>query len=192
MANAIAGSLVGVARVSDARPVVESRDSAFARLLREHGPALERLVAAYERNTQDREDLMQEIVFAIWRSLPSYRGDSSERTFVFRIGHNRAMTHVSRSSTRRSRLADDAVIATIPDPSADQASQLVAAEDRERLVDAVRRLTPLVRQTVVLSLEGLSHQEIADVLGTTAGNVAVRLTRARAVLAKLLSEGGTA
>jgi DNA-directed RNA polymerase specialized sigma24 family protein len=53
-------------------------------------------------------------------------------------------------------------------------------------MDGVRALTPALRQTMLLSLEGLSHAEIAEVLGTTQATVAVRLTRARSALAALL------
>ena len=161
----------------------ESRDAAFARLLHEHGPALARLAAAYERDPHAREDLMQEIAFAIWRALPAYRGESSERTFIFRIGHNRAITHRLRSRAWRSRFDSRDLTAEVADPTWNHAT----ADRRGDLMEAVRRLTPALRETVILSLEGLSHQEIADVLGTTPGTVAVRLNRARVALARLLT-----
>lgn len=163
-------------------PGRDSLEERFVRLLAEHGAALGRLATAHERDPRDREDLMQEIAFAIWRALPSFRGESSERTFVFRIGHNRAITHRSRSRTERQRRAS-ADLLEIPDPSADPSAGLIAAERHADLMDAVRALSPVLRETVVLSLEGMSHIEIADVLGTTTQTVAVRLTRARAALA---------
>jgi RNA polymerase sigma-70 factor (ECF subfamily) len=165
----------------------ESLDARFTRLFAEHGPVLARLAAAYERDPRDREDLMQDIAFAIWRALPSYRGESSERTFICRIGHNRAITHRSRAHARQQRLDSADLIDTIPDPKADPSATLIAAEGHAGLLDAVRRLTPVLKETIILSLEGLSHQEIADVLGATPQTVAVRLTRARTALAKLLS-----
>jgi len=164
----------------------ESLDARFTRLLAEHGPVLARLAAAYERDPRDREDLMQDIAFAIWRALPTFRGDSSERTFICRIGHNRAITHRSRMNARQHRLEADDVLETIADPRADAPTALIASEGHAKLLEAVRRLTPVLKETTVLSLEGLSHQEIADVLGTTPQTVAVRLTRARATLAQLL------
>ena len=163
----------------------ETPERRFERLLAEHGRALARLAAAYAINPPDREDLMQDIAFAIWRALPSFRGDSSERTFVFRIGHNRAMTHRARrvAHTRPLASLDDVEIA---DPHADATDRVIAAELHEDLLDAVRRLTPALRETIILSLEGMSHSEIAEVLGTNTRSVAVRLTRARDALASLL------
>jgi RNA polymerase sigma-70 factor (ECF subfamily) len=192
VANAIALPAVGTSRVSEAKLVDESLDAAFARLLREHGPALSRLVAAYERHPQDREDLMQEIALAIWRSLPSFRGESSERTFIFRIGHNRAMTHSSRAKTHRARVAGSEALASVPDPHPDSAARMVVTERHDRLMACIHQLAPTLRETVVLSLEGLSYHEIAEVLGTSANAVAVRLTRARAALASQLVEQGGA
>lgn len=130
---------------------------------------------------------MQDIAFAVWRALPSFRGESSERTFVFRIGHNRAITHLARYRARTRPLASMDEI-EIADPDDNASDRIIAAELREDLMAAVRRLTPTLRETVILSLEDLSHEEIADVLGTNTRTVAVRLTRARSALASLLRQ----
>jgi RNA polymerase sigma-70 factor (ECF subfamily) len=171
----------------DSPPVVESVEDRFERLLREYGPSLSRLVSAYERDPHEREDLLQEIAFAIWKSLPRFRGDSSERTFIYRIAHNRAITHSLRTSKRRTYTDANEDLGDIRDPRPDQASQLLTAEQHEMLLEGVRRLSPLLRETMVLSLEGMSNDEIGAVVGTRAANVAVRLTRARAALSSFLS-----
>jgi DNA-directed RNA polymerase specialized sigma24 family protein len=57
----------------------------FERLMREHGSAVVRLASAYERNTASRDDLVQEITLALWRALPGFRGECSERTLVLRV-----------------------------------------------------------------------------------------------------------
>lgn len=163
----------------------DAREIRFAWLMNEHGPALARLAAAYEPDPRDREDLMQDIAFAIWRALPAFRGESSERTFVFRIGHNRAITHRSRSLAHGRRMASNDLL-EVPDTAADPASVVIASEQRSALMHAIRTLSPMLRETMVLSLEGMSHDEIAEVLGTSVRNVAVRLVRGRAALISLL------
>ncbi len=158
----------------------------FEQLMATHGPALRRLAQAYGRDRADAEDLFQEIAFAVWRALPSFRGESSERTFLFRIGHNRGLTHRARR-----RPAGEDLDAGIPDGAPGPDTLLTASIRRDRLVDAVRRLPDIQREVVMLCLEGCSTQEIADVLGITANNAAVRLTRARKALRDLLlAEGG--
>lgn len=157
--------------------------SALARLLREYGPALARLAASYTTHIADRDDLLQEILVAIWIAQPRFRGECSERTFVFRVGHNRAITFVTRQRRQEPLELAHAVI----DPRPDPAEHLERAERQAQLLAAVRQLPELQRQAIVLSLEGLTHREIADVLGTTENNVAVRLTRARTSLRHLFA-----
>jgi RNA polymerase sigma factor (sigma-70 family) len=94
---------------------------------------------------------------------------------------------IDRGPAPAARWGDDDAIANIPDPRPDPSAAATAAERSADLMERVRRLTPALRETVVLTLEGLSHQEIAEVLGTTPRTVAVRLTRARAALARVLA-----
>jgi RNA polymerase sigma-70 factor (ECF subfamily) len=162
----------------------ESRDGRCVRMLQEHDRSLRRLAASYERDPARQEDLLQDIWFAVWRALPRFRNECSERTFVFRIAHNRAVSHVDHWQRRRTDLlADDAPIEA-PEPDPEHA--LSQQQRHERLRGAVQALPLSMRQVVVLTLEGLSHKEVAEILGITENNVAVRLTRARAELSRRL------
>jgi RNA polymerase sigma factor (sigma-70 family) len=67
------------------------RSDLFEDVLDRHGDALWRLAGAYTDEPRDREDLYQEILVAVWQGLARFRGDSSTRTYVFRIGRNRAV-----------------------------------------------------------------------------------------------------
>jgi RNA polymerase sigma-70 factor (ECF subfamily) len=149
----------------------------FDRLLAENGAALSRLAASYTRTAADRDDLLQEIALAIWRGLAQFRGECSERTFLFRIAHNRAVTHV----TRRRRPATVEVM-DVPDSALNPEAGFAREQQGERLRRAVHGLPLLYRQVVTLMLEGLEYGEIAEVLGISEGNVGARLTRARQML----------
>jgi RNA polymerase sigma-70 factor (ECF subfamily) len=162
----------------------ESRDDRCVRMLREHDRSLRRLAASYERDPARQEDLVQDIWLAVWRALPQFRDECSERTFVFRIAHNRGVSHVDHWQRRRTDLLDDE--APIPAPGPDPEHALSQQQRHERLRNAVQALPLAMRQVVVLTLEGLSHAEAAEILGITENNVAVRLTRARAELSRLL------
>ena len=158
-------------------------------LLREYDAAVRRLTASYERLPARRQDLLQDIWLALWQALGSFRGDCSERTFVFRIAHNRGINHVRRWRLRHDEPLDEIALHDgAPDPER-EASQ---RQQRERLQAAVTRLPLGLRQATVLMLEGLDHREIADVLGISENNVAVRLNRARAALTRELTEAGGA
>ena len=166
----------------------ESRtlEERFERILGEYGPAIARLAYSYEAVASIREELAQEIAMAIWKALPQFRGECSERTFVYRIAHNRGLTHAWRRRPTYEPLeeVEDADQPVDPRPHPDE---LAAVKDqRERLMAAIQSLPITYRQMMVLVLEGLSHAEMADVLGITENNVAVRASRARKALKEAL------
>jgi RNA polymerase sigma-70 factor (ECF subfamily) len=162
------------------------REQRFERLMREHGPAVVRLASVYERDAASRDDLVQEIALALWRALPGFRGECSERTLVFRIAHNRALTHVERSRRGLAFGLDDAP--DVADERATPEMQATALQLRERLLETVQAIPLGHRQVIALLLEGMTHAEIAEVLGITEGNVAVRAARARKELRDRLGD----
>ena len=70
----------------------------FETIAREHGAMIARVARSYEANAARAEELVQEILIAVWQALPSFRGASTLRTFVARIAHNRAISHVAREA----------------------------------------------------------------------------------------------
>jgi RNA polymerase sigma factor (sigma-70 family) len=157
----------------------------FATLVTEHGAGLGRVARAYSRSSSEAADLAQDIALAIWRALPSFRGECGERAFIFRVAHNRGLSH---ADARRARdavtLLEEPPAVVDERPAPDEA--LDAARRREALWDAIADLGVGHRAVLTLALEGLSHDEIGEVLGITAGNVAVRLSRAKSELRALL------
>lgn len=157
----------------------------FDELLREHAGLLSRIAASYEADLALRDDLLQDIALALWRALPSWRGDAPLRAFVARVAHNRGATHVIGQMRRPagSELSDAwAEAGHGPDGHTE------LEQRRIRLQDAVRCLPLSLRQTVTLALEGFSHFEIAETLGITANSVGVRLNRAKSALKAMLGE----
>ena len=155
----------------------------YETLLAAYQPALARMAASYEWAPHKREDLLQEILLAIWKALPKFRGDCSERTFVFRIAQNRCLTHIWQRG-RDAQTADDPP--DLADPHSNPEAQAIALREQSRLQDAIRSLPIAYRQVLTLTLEDLSQAEIAAVLGITENNAAVRLNRARNALRKML------
>lgn len=151
-------------------------DQRFEDVLRTHGPALRRLVAAWERDPAAREDLVQEIHIALWRALPSFRGDCSERAFVFRVATNRTLTHRFKRRAEHQTLDESAPIA---DPRPTPELEVAATQRLEQLRAALQRIAGPERQILTLALEGLPRAEIAEVLGITENHAGVRLSRAR-------------
>jgi len=163
---------------------LDAREQIFQQLIEDCGGGIARLAGSYVRNQAEREDLVQEIWLAIWRALPGFRGDSSLRTFIYRIAHNRSVTQL----TRRRDSEDSDVLETVADERPGPEAQLVHSRDAERLMHAVSLLPLGMRQVLTLRFEGLSYSEISEVLGISESNVAVRLNRARERLNAKLSE----
>ena len=151
------------------------------------------MARAYEADPDARRDLLQEIHLAIWRSLATFDGRCALRTWVYRVAHNTAVSHVSRAI--RLRLGGhltldelDALPITGVEPMDVMVDQQRA---RERISALIQQLGPFDRQMIVLYLEGLGAAEIAEIVGLSPGAVATKLYRLRRVLARRF-HGGTA
>ena len=163
----------------DRRALAEQYERIFAA----YAPAFVRLTACYEFRPDAREDLLQEIFVAIWKALPGFRGECSEKTFALRVAHNRCLTHVWRRGKSRESEAD---LPEVPDPRKSPEALAIDNRRREALLAAIRALPVNYRQVLTLALEDLAPAEIAAVLGVTENNAAVRLNRARKALRAIL------
>lgn len=159
------------------------REEAFTTLLREHAGLLSRIAASYEADPALRDDLLQDIALALWRGLPAFRGEAPLRAFIARIAHNRGATHVVGQLRRAPSLGLSEQLIDLKHRP-DDYTQL--EQRRLRLQEAVRALPLALRQVVTLALEGFSHAEVAQALGISVGNVAVRLNRAKGSLGAVL------
>jgi len=157
----------------------------FDEIERAFGPMVRRIAASHEADRHLAEELVQDIWLALWRALPSFRADSSLRTFVARIATYRAISHIRRRTRfpRPGEMPDD-----LPAAEAGPEQHAIDRDQKAKLISAVRGLPLPLRQVALLTLEGLTPQEIAAVLGITANAVAIRLSRARDGLRKRMGE----
>ncbi len=158
--------------------------SAFDDILREHGPSLWRVIASYAPPGAERDDLAQDVLLAVWQALARFRGESAVKTFVLRIAHNRGLTH----AWRRAKAPLPAELPDVPDSQPAPDEHVAARQRQERFLRHLRGLPLGQRQVLTLALEGLPHAEIAEIVGITPENVAVRLGRAREALRRSLSQ----
>jgi RNA polymerase sigma factor (sigma-70 family) len=159
--------------------------ASFDVIVHEHGPLIRRIARSYEANRALVDEIVQDIYLALWEALPRFRGDAQLRTFVVRVAHNRAITHVAKETRRpRSVELDEA----LPDPATTPDKAAERDEARSRLEQAVAQLPLGQRLVVTLALEGFSPDEVAEVLGIGVSAASVRLHRAKASLQQLLTE----
>jgi RNA polymerase sigma-70 factor, ECF subfamily len=154
------------------------------------GPPLQRLARGYESDADRRLDLLQEIHLALWQSFVGFDGRCSLRTWVYRVAHNVATSHVIRERRFNSRTLVG--LDEIEPPSTDHDGERSA--DRsialERLARMIRSLAPVDRQVILSYLEGLDAASIAEITGISAGNVATKIHRIKLVLARRFHQGG--
>lgn len=157
----------------------------FEQVIADHLPIIRRIAAAHESNASACDDLVQDILCAIWRALPKFRGEGGLRAFIARIATNRAVTHVQKALKlpHTGELTSDFVTLE-PGPEA----RAIAIDENARLLRALRALPIGLREPALLALEGLTQQEIAGVLGITSNAVAIRMTRARSALRKRIGD----
>lgn len=187
-AGAVRRGAAGVTQLADEELVAQARSGedvgAFEELVRRHRDRAYAVALRICRNPSDAEDVAQEAFVRAWRALPGFRGDARFSTWLFRIITNLALNRVTR--------AREQPVAEVPDRGNAELDPARRAEDRERLavaVAALDQLTPDQRACFVLrELEGLTYEELADVLGTSVQAVRGRLFRARAELARVLAD----
>jgi RNA polymerase sigma-70 factor (ECF subfamily) len=169
-------------------PQVMSQDDLYRDAANAYGSSLDRLARAYEADPEKRRDLLQDIHLQLWRSFQHFEGGCSVRTWVFRVAHHTAASHViheRRAYSKLMRLDDLEVISgdDHPDVAADQHKTL------ERLSELIQRLKPLDRQVIVSYLEGMDAASIGEITGLSPGNVAMKIHRIKNTLARRFRQG---
>ncbi len=169
-----------------------TQDELYEDAARTYGSPLERLARAYEADPENRRDLLQDIHVALWRSFEGFDGRCSLRTWIYRVAHNVAASHVTRQLRSRSQPLvglEDEELENLPDASSGQ-----PAADRnqalDRLLILIQRLKPIDRHVILSYLEGLDAASIGEITGLSPGNVATKIHRIKTVLARQFQQGG--
>jgi RNA polymerase sigma-70 factor (ECF subfamily) len=163
-------------------PSDTSQDQRYREAAEAYGPALERLARGYERDAYLRRDLLQDIHVALWRSLADFDGLCSLRTWIYRVAHNTATSHVLRRRRATKGLAGLDEIAELSGPD-DPEAAAGTRQALDRLLALIHELKPPDRQVALLYLEDLDAAAIGEVTGLSPGAVAVRIHRLKAILA---------
>lgn len=165
-----------------------SQDGLYQQIAAEHGAALARLARAHEADPDKRRDLLQEIHIALWRSFARFERRCSLRTWVYRVAHNVAASHVLRQAKLRNLVSLDVLKETAGERSGQEAMD--RQSDVERLLELIHQLKPLDRQIMLLYLEGEDAASISEITGVSAGNVATKVHRIKQIIARRFHQGG--
>jgi len=172
-----------------AGPDTAGQEALFEKVAAEFAAPLARLARAHEADTHLRQDLLQEIHIALWRSLPAFAERCSLRTWVYRVAHNVAATHVLRNHRRQAHRLTTLDELELEAETRDVDAELDAGRALQKIHALIQALKPLDRQLIILHLEGLPADEIADIVGISSANTHTKLTRIRQLLTAQVGAG---
>ena len=141
--------------------------------LHEYRAILYKVIRSYAVAIQDQEDLFQEISFQLWKSIGNFNGTSKTSTWIYRVSINTALNW-KRSEKKRKGYASIEILTEIADTSN---SKKIDDDVINQLYSHINQLTRGERAIILLSLDGLSYNEIADIVGINASHVGVKLSR---------------
>lgn len=177
-ASASDDALVRAARLGD--------EEAFAVIVERHGPGMYRYAYRLVGSDADAAEVTQEALVSAWKSLDSFAGRSSLRTWLFRLVHRRAADLMRH---RRPTPINDDLLSVVSGASRDNPLQdVLDAELLEALQAALAELPWHQRAVWLLrEIEGLSHEEISEALAMPPGSVRGHLQRSRKNLAERMA-----
>ena len=173
-------------------------EDAFAALVEANQKRIYHLTLRMTGNPDDALELSQEAFLNAWRGLKKFQGESSFSTWLYRLASNACIDFLRREK-RRAGLSmtvslddeEEARQAELPDERYSPHRQAEQRELRDTLRAGLAAMTEEHRQVLVLrEIQGLSYEEIADVLEVDLGTEKSRISRARTALRKILLENG--
>jgi RNA polymerase sigma factor (sigma-70 family) len=160
------------------------QEQQFADWMRDNSAVIYHAVNGFASG-DDRNDLLQEVLLALWKSIPAFRGQAKPTTYIYRVSHNAALLWVRTEKNYRRRV--DQLEAFAPTLFAREQDSLEDAR-LARLYQAIRELKPLDRSLILMSLDGLNYREMSEVQGLSESNVGVKINRIKSQLSLILKE----
>ena len=145
---------------------------AFVALIKENQGLIYKVTKLYTNSKEDAEDLYQDIVYQLWKSLGTFRNESKISTWIYRIALNASITHLRKEKRKGSQLAVTEELLNKEDTKDN-----LQEEQFETMYAYLKKLNEVEKGIIFLYLEGKSYDEIATITGFTASNVGTRLSR---------------
>nr|WP_232103399.1 sigma-70 family RNA polymerase sigma factor [Gimesia algae] len=164
----------------------EAQKTLFLNWLDEHGSAVMQVARAYTLNSEDTQDLAQEILLQAWKSLPKFEQRSTAATWFYRVALQTAMNWQRKEKPRRKNQEPLLEVHTVITEGVNCAEAAQQRDTVEQLYCAIRQLPRTDAALVLLYLDELSYREMSDVLGISESNVGVKLNRAKQRLNELM------
>jgi len=158
----------------------------FSSIMEDNKQRILRICRIYAYDNEDQKDLYQEVAMNIWKSLPSYRKESSIDTWVYRVSLNVSMQYAFKTQkSKQNRVHIEGI--NIHDENADLHNDLETMEKKKRMYECISKLTYAEKSLILLFLEDLPYKSISDVKGISENHVAVKLARIKKKLTNCIN-----
>lgn len=153
------------------------KEEQFIKLVTENKATIYTVCYMFSQHREEVDDLFQDVLINLWRGFDKFRGESAISTWIWRVSLNTCITSISKLKKGNRELNAEA------DPILDEGVE--NGQQIKQLYERIRQLGPIDRGIVLLWLEGMSYEEIAQVIGTSVKNISVRLYRIKQELKRL-------
>ncbi len=164
------------------KPLNVKKEDNFTQLVKENSERIMRICCYYGNGGISADDLYQEVLINIWKSLSKFRGESSVYTWIYRVAVNTCLTHAVKSNKYYSTKVT-------PSPSllnnladSELLDKIEEEERYEKLSEEINLLSVIDKALISLVIEGLSTREISEVIGITEPNVRTKISRIKTEL----------
>lgn len=155
---------------------MDNKETDFSRIVREHKSTIYTVCYMFSKDKQEVDDLFQEVFVKLWQGYDSFQGKSDLRTWIYRVSLNTCIS-IDRKKKRRKTQPLLEGIDLFDKNDADN-------RQTDMLHERIGRLQPFDRAIVLLWLENMSYDEIAQIVGISVKNVSVKLYRIKEQLKK--------
>jgi len=177
-------------------------ESALDDLVDAYGGRIYQLAFRYLRNKEDAEEVVQDVLYKVYRKVAAFRGDAALSSWIYRITFNTAMSRLRTPGFQRSRAQDQQVVSSVGDAVVSAArqpevadwsdladEQVFRAQMRRRVLGAILALPAIYRAPVMLrDIQGMSTEEASAMLRVKDQTLKSRLHRGRLILRRQLAD----
>lgn len=164
---------------------MKEKEQEFLNRIECHKGILHKVSKMYMDNSDDQQDLFQEIVCQLWKSYDSFRNKSQFSTWMYRVAVNTAIVFLKKEK----RKVDKYEIAS-ENIKEDESDAHIKESQLDHFYKAVQKLEKIDKAIIFYQLEGFSHKEIGEYLGISEGNARVKLNRAKEKLKEIIKNQG--
>jgi RNA polymerase sigma factor (sigma-70 family) len=164
---------------------LKEKEQEFLNRIESHKGILYKVSKMYMDNSDDQQDLFQEIICQLWKSYDSFRNESQFSTWMYRVAVNTAIVFLKKEKRKVDKY--EIVSENIKD---DEGDSHIKESQLDHFYKAVQKLEKIDKAIIFYQLEGFSHKEIGENLGISEGNARVKLNRAKEKLKEIIKNQG--